>query len=123
MNGYYRFKRDFTVYPTSRYFLKKKKTKMELLKTRVARPHISDNEGGEKGKDRTKKYTNNEKLQEGAYRANERKIELFLKDTTWLGHEIGESSKELKSFHGAIQNIASFLPRLQFKNMTQKNSY
>ena len=72
------------------------------------------------------------KLEKAGYRENERKSELFIKQTKWLGHEIDEkgikpneekveailklkplnNTKEFKSFIGAIQNLANFLPKL-----------
>ena len=75
------------------------------------------------------------KLQDAGYRASERKSEFFLNKTKWLGHEIDETGikpntekvkaildlkppenqKQLKSFLGAIQNLAKFIPRLSEK--------
>ena len=75
------------------------------------------------------------KLKDAGYRASERKSEFFLKCTKWLGHEIDETGiklnkekvkailelkhpenqKQLKSFLGAIQYLAKFLPRLSEK--------
>ena len=75
------------------------------------------------------------KLEDAGYRASERKSEFFLKSTKWLGHEIDETGikpnkekvkailelkhpenqKQLKSFLGAIQYLAKFLPRLSEK--------
>ena len=75
------------------------------------------------------------KLEDAGYRASERKSELFLNKTKWLGHEIDETviklnkekvkaildlkhpenRKQLKSFLGAIQYLAKFLPRLSEK--------
>ena len=72
------------------------------------------------------------KLENAGYRASERKSEFFLNKTQWLGHEIDEmgikpnkekvkailelkhpeNRKQLKSFLGAIQYLAKFLPRL-----------
>ena len=72
------------------------------------------------------------KLQDAGYRASEKKLEFFLNKTKWLGHEIDEAGikpntekvkaildlkppenqKQLKSFLGAIQYLAKFLPRL-----------
>ena len=72
------------------------------------------------------------KLQDAGYRASERKSEFFLNKTKWLGHEIDETGikpntekvkaildlkppenqKQLKSFLGAIQYLAKFIPRL-----------
>ena len=80
------------------------------------------------------------KLEDAGYRAKERKSEFFLNKTKWLGHEIdetgikpnkekvkaildlkhSENQKQLKSFLGAIQYLAKFLPRLSEKK--QKNS-
>ena len=75
------------------------------------------------------------KLEDAGYRASERKSEFFLKSTKWLGHEIDETGikpnkekvkailqlkhpenqKQLKSFLGAKQYLAKFLPRLSEK--------
>ena len=75
------------------------------------------------------------KLQKAGYRASKRKSEFFLKRTKWLGHEIDKNgikpneekdeaiqklkspnnTKELKSFLGAIQYLAKFLPKLSEK--------
>ena len=75
------------------------------------------------------------KLEKAGYQASKRKSEFFLKRTKWLGHEIDENgikpneekveaiqklkslnnTKELKSFLGAIQYLAKFLPQLSEK--------
>ena len=75
------------------------------------------------------------KLEDAGYRASERKSEFFLNKTKWFGHEIDETGikpnkekvkaildlkhlenqKQLKSFLGAIQYLAKFLPRLSEK--------
>ena len=72
------------------------------------------------------------KLENAGYRASERKFKFFLNKTKWLVHEIDEmgikpnkekvkailelkhpeNQKQLKSFLGAIQYLAKFLPRL-----------
>ena len=72
------------------------------------------------------------KLENAGYRASERKSEFFLNKTKGLGHEIDETGikpnkekikktlelkhsenhKQLKSFLGAIQYLAMYLPRL-----------
>ena len=72
------------------------------------------------------------KLEDAGYRAGERKSEFFLNKTKWLGHEIEETGikpiteqvkaildlkqpenqKQWKSFLGAIQYLAKFIPRL-----------
>ena len=73
-----------------------------------------------------------DKLEKAGYRASKKKSEFFMKETKWLGHEINENgikpneekveailklkapenTKELKSFLGAIQYMAKFLPKL-----------
>ena len=73
-----------------------------------------------------------DKLEKAGYRASKKKSEFFLKETKWLGHEINENgikpndekveailklkqpenTKDLKSFLGAIQYMAKFLPKL-----------
>ena len=72
------------------------------------------------------------KLEDAGYRASERKPEFFKNKMKWLGHEIDENGikpnkekvkailelkhpenlKQLKSFLGAIQYLAKFLPKL-----------
>ena len=72
------------------------------------------------------------KLEEAGYRASKKKSEFFMNRTKWLGHEIDENgikpneekveailklkppenTKELKSFLGAIQYMAKYLPKL-----------
>ena len=72
------------------------------------------------------------KLEKAGYRASKKKSEFFMKQTKWLGHEIDENgikpneekveaipklnppenTKELKSFLGAIQYMAKYLPKL-----------
>ena len=72
------------------------------------------------------------KLEKAGYRASEKNSEFFMIETKWLGHEINENgikpneekveaiiklkapenTKDLKSFLGAIQYMAKFLPKL-----------
>ena len=72
------------------------------------------------------------KLEKAGYRASKKKSEFFMNETKWLGHEIKENrkkterkkveaiikfkapenTKDLKSFLGAIQYMAKFLPKL-----------
>ena len=72
------------------------------------------------------------KLEKTGYRASKKKSKFFMKETKWLGHEINENgikpndekveailklkppenTKDLKSFLGAIQYMAKFLPKL-----------
>ena len=72
------------------------------------------------------------KLEKAGYRASKKKSEFFMNRIKWLGHEIDENgikpneekieaiqklkspenTKELKSFLGAIQYMAKFLPKL-----------
>ena len=72
------------------------------------------------------------KLEKAGYRAGKRKSECSMNQTKWLRHEIDENgikpneekveailklnqpenTKELKSFLGAIQYMAKFLPKL-----------
>ena len=73
-----------------------------------------------------------DKLEKAGYRASKKKSEFFMKGTKWLGHEINENgikpneekveailklkapenTKDIKSFLGAIQYMAKFLPKL-----------
>ena len=73
-----------------------------------------------------------DKLEKAGYRASKKKSEFFMKETKRLGHEINENgikpneekvesilklkapenTKDLKSFLGAIQCMAKFLPKL-----------
>ena len=72
------------------------------------------------------------KLEKAGYRARKKKSEFFRKQTKWLGHEVDENgikpneekveailklnpqenAKDSKSFLGAIQYMAKFLPKL-----------
>ena len=72
------------------------------------------------------------KLEKAGYRASKKESEFFMNRIKWLGHQIDESgikpneekveailklkspenTKELKSFLGAIQYVAKFLPKL-----------
>ena len=78
------------------------------------------------------------KLEKAGYRASKKKFEFFMNRTKLLGHEIdengikpneekveaklklksSENTKELKSFHGAIQYMAKYLPK--FSEWTNK---
>ena len=85
-------------------------------------------------------------LEKAGYRANKRKSEFFMNRTKWLGHEIDENgikpneekietklklnppenTKELKSYLGAIQYMAKFLPKFleqtdRLKKFLKKN--
>ena len=91
--------------------------------------------GGDRKEYEKKLFYVLKKLEDAGYRASERKFEFFLKSTKWLGHEIDqmgikpnkekvkailelkhpENQKQLKSFLGAIQYLAKFLPRLSEK--------
>ena len=86
------------------------------------------------------------KLEDAGYRASERKSEFFKNKMKWLGHEIDENGikpnkkvkailelkhpenpKQLKSFLGAIQNLAKFLPKLsdrtdRLRKLLKKNT-
>ena len=86
------------------------------------------------------------KLEKAGYRAGKKKFEFFMNETKWLGHEINkngikpneekveailklkalENTKDLKSFLGAIQYLAKFLPKLsertdQLRKLLKKN--
>ena len=86
------------------------------------------------------------KLEIAGYRASKKKSEFFMNRIKWLGHEIDdngikpneekveailklkspENTKELKSFLGAIQYVAKFLPKLseqtdRLRNLLKKN--
>ena len=87
------------------------------------------------------------KLENAGFKANEKKSELFQNKIEWLGHEIDEDGikpnkekfktildlkhpenpKQLKSFLGAIQYLAKFLPRLsersdKLRKLLKKNT-
>ena len=87
------------------------------------------------------------KLEDARYRASERKSEFFKNKMKWLGHEIDENGikankekvkailelkhpenpKQLKSFLGAIQYLAKFLPKLsertdRLRKLLKKNT-
>ena len=71
-------------------------------------------------------------LEKAGYRASKKKSEFFMNETNWIGHEINENgtkpneekveiiiklkapenTKDLKSFLGAIQYLAKFIPKL-----------
>ena len=77
------------------------------------------------------------KLEDAGYRASETESEIFLNETKWFGHEIDqtgvkpnkekvkeildlkhpENQKQLKSFVGAIEYLAKFLPRQSEKTV------
>ena len=86
------------------------------------------------------------KLEKAGYRVGKKKFEFFMNETKWLGHEINkngikpneekveailklkalENTKDLKSFLGAIQYLAKFLPKLsertdQLRKLLKKN--
>ena len=80
------------------------------------------------------------KLEKASYRASKRKSEFFLNRTNWLGHEIDENgikpneekvgdilklkapenTKDVKSFFGAIQNMAKFYRNRPTEKTTKK---
>ena len=87
------------------------------------------------------------KLENAGYRASEKKSEFFQNKIEWLGHEIDEDEikpnkgkvkaildlkhpgnrKQLKSFLGAIQYLAKFVPRLsertdKLRKLLKKNT-
>ena len=93
-----------------------------------------------------KPFDNLNKLEKAGYRASKKKSEFFVNETKWLGHEINENgrkpnkekveiklklktpenTKDLKSFLGAIQYMAKFLPKLserteQLRKLLKKN--
>ena len=131
-SGYYRFKKGFyrlADIPT--IFQEKIDRTLEYCTPAwlddiivVTRGNKQDHEG--------KLFDILNKLEKAGYRASRRKSEFFLNRTKWLGNEIDENgikpneekieaiqklnpsknTKELKSFLGAIQYMAKFLPKL-----------
>ena len=70
--------------PTS---FREKLYRSEIPNTRLSRRYINSNKG-DKEKRRIKILTIIEKFQESGYTAIEKNFEIFLSETTWLGHEI-----------------------------------
>ena len=131
MNGYYRFKKGFYGLSDMPAIFQKKIDRTLNYETPVWLDDIIVVTRGDKDKHREKLFKILKQLQEDGYRASEKKSVFFLKETIWLGHEITEhgiklnkekieailqsksptSCKELKSFLGAIQYIAKFIPK------------
>ena len=131
-SGYYRFKKGFyglTDIPT--IFQEKIDRTLEYSTPAWLDDIIVVTRGDRKDHEK-KLFDVLKKLEDAGYRASERKSEFFLNSTKWLGHEIDETGikpnkekvkailelkqpenqKQLKSFLGAIQYLAKFLPRL-----------
>ena len=134
-SGYYRFKKGFyglAYIPT--IFQEKIDRTLEYCTPAWLADIIVVTRGDRKEHEK-KLFDVLKKLEDAGYQASERKSEFFLKSTKWLGHEIDETGikpnkekvkailelkhpenqKQLKSFLGAIQYLAKFLPRLSEK--------
>ena len=135
ISGYYRFKKGFyglVDIPT--FFQEKIDRKLEYS-TPAWLDDIIVVTRGNKQEHEKKLFDVLSKLEKAGYRASKRKSEFFLKQTKWLGHEIDENgikpneekveaiqklkspnnTIQLKSFLGAIQNLAKFLLKLSEK--------
>ena len=131
-SGYYRFKKGFyglADIPT--IFEEKIDRTLEYCTPAWLDDTIVVTRGDRKDHEK-KMFDVLKKLENAGYRASEKKSEFFQNKIKWLGHEIDEDGiksnkekveatldlkhpenpKQLKSFLGAIQHLAKFLPRL-----------
>ena len=126
-SGYFQFKKGLR---NRRNTHKKKIRKLEYCTSWL--DDIMVVKRGDRQEHEKKLFNVLNKLEKAGYRASKRKSEFFMKQTKWLGHEIDENgmkpneekveaikwklkspnnTKELKSFLGAIQYLAKFLPK------------
>ena len=133
-SGYYRFKKGFYGLADIPTIFQKKIDRTLEYSTPAWLDDIIVVTRGDRKEHEKKLFDVLKKLDAG-YRASERKSEFFLNSTKRLGHEIDETGKkpnkekvkailelkhpenqkQLKSFLGAIQYLAKFLPRLSEK--------
>ena len=131
-SGYYRFKKGFYGLADIPTIFQEKIDRTLEYSTPAWLDHIIVVTRGDRTEHEKKLFDVLRKLQDAGYRASERKSEFFLNKTKWLGHEIDETGikpntekvraildlkppenqKQLKSFLGAIQYLAKFIPRL-----------
>ena len=134
-SGYYRFKKRFYGLADIPTIFQEKIDRTLEYSTPAWLDDIIVVTRGDRTEHEKKLFDVLRKLQDAGYRASERKSEFFLNKTKWLGHEIDETGiklntekvkaildlkppenqKQLKSFLGAIQYLAKFIPRLSEK--------
>ena len=134
-SGYYRFKKGFYGLADISTIFQEKIDRTLEYSTPAWLDDIVVVTRGNKQEQGKKLFDVLSKLEKAGYRASKRKSEFFLKQTKLLGHEIDENgikpneekveaiqklkspnnTKELKSFLGAIQYLAKFLPKLSEK--------
>ena len=134
-SGYYRFKKGFYGIADIPTIFREKIDRTLKYSTPAWLEDIIVVTRGDRKEHEKKLFDVIKKVEDACYRASERKSEFFLKSTKWLGHEIDEmgikpnkenveailelkhpeNQKQLKSFLGATQYIAKFLPRLSEK--------
>ena len=131
-SGYYRFKKGFYSLADFPTIFQEKIDRTLEYSTPAWLDDIIVVTRGDRTEHEKKLFDVLRKLQDAGYRASERKSEFFLNKTKWLGHEIDETGikpntekvkaildlnppenqKQLRSFLGAIQFLAKFIPRL-----------
>ena len=132
ISGYYRFKKGFyglADIPT--IFQEKIDRTLEYCTPAWLNDIIVVTQGNKQDHEK-KLFDVLNKLEKTGYRADKKKSEFFMNRIKWLGHEIDENgikpneekivaiqklkppenTKELKSFLGAIQYMAIFLPKI-----------
>ena len=141
ISGYYRFKKVFFGLADIPTIFQEKINRTLEYSTPAWLDDIIVVTRGDRKEHEKKLFDVLNQLEDASYRASERKSELFLRSTKWLGHEIDEmgikpnkekvktilefkhpeNQKQLKSFLGAIQYLAKFLPRLSEKTDRLRN--
>ena len=131
-SGYYRFKKGFYSLADIPTIFQEKIDRTLEYSTPAWLDDIIIVTRGDRTEHEKKLFDVLRELQDAGYRASERKSEFFLNKTKWLGHEIDETGikpntekvkaildlnppenqKQLRSFLGAIQFLAKFIPRL-----------
>ena len=131
-SGYYRFKKGFHGLADIPTIFQEKIDRILEYSTPAWLDDIIVVTWGDRKEHEKKLFDILGKWENAGYRASERKSEFFLNRTKWLGHEIDETGiepneekvkaipelkhpenqKQLKSFLGAIQYLAKFLPTL-----------
>ena len=131
-SGYYRFKKGFYGLADIPTIFQEKIDRTLEYCTPAWLDNIIIVTRGSKQDHEKKLFDVLDKLEKAGYRASKKKSEFFMKETKWLGHEINENgikpndekveailklklpenTKDLKSFLGAIQYMAKFLPKL-----------
>ena len=131
-SGYYRFKKSFYGLADIPTIFQEKNDRTLKYCTPAWLDDIIVVTRGNKQDHEKKLFDVLNKLEKAGYRASKKKSEFFMNETKWLGHEINENgikpneekveaiiklkapenTKDLKSFLGAIQYMAKFLPKL-----------